>query len=138
MLRGLIKEAIQSREPGSPLWSPEPERKRTRKTEAFGPYDASKKFTNYPHDPDKDPPMQHVNFENAHHEAFLQALNPAIEELINTSHEIFEAEWGPEQHGAWNDIKAEFDSDVQSISENMREDLLSVVSEYLKKVNDLI
>lgn len=26
-LRGIIKEAIQTREPGSPLWSPEPEKK---------------------------------------------------------------------------------------------------------------
>lgn len=34
MLCGLIKEAIQTREPGSPLWSPE-KTKRTRKTEAF-------------------------------------------------------------------------------------------------------
>jgi hypothetical protein len=26
-LRGIIKEAIQTREPGSPLWSPEPEKR---------------------------------------------------------------------------------------------------------------
>lgn len=140
MLRGLIKEAIQTREPGSPLWSPE-KTKRTRKTEAFGAFDAKP----IPYNPNgrtrRAPvPMQDINFENTHKELFSQALNSVVEEFIETMRERFNSEYNPQgepdEDGTTEHMMGEFESEIHSISEEMREDLLNSISEWLNTAED--
>jgi hypothetical protein len=140
MLRGLIKEAIQSREPGSPLWTPE-KTKRTRKTEAFGafnaepvPYSPSSRTRRAPVE------MKDINFESAHKELFSQALNSVVEEFIETMRERFDSEYNPlgepDEDGTTEHMMGEFESELVYISEEMREDLLKSISEWLKTAED--
>lgn len=132
MLRGLIKEAIQSREPGSPLWSPE-KTKRTRKTEAFGPYNV--KGTNDQQErlpPRGKPrhPMMDDNFENARKELFSQALDSVVEEFSTTVHEYLHMEDASPE--ASDDLELE----LESVKEELREELLNVISSFLMKFAD--
>jgi hypothetical protein len=130
MLRSLIKEAIQSREPGSPLWPPE-KMKRSRKTEAFGPYSADPVPYN-PTGKGRRAPreMQDDNFENARRELFSQALDSVIEEFVETAHEYFHTESmsGPDE--------GEVESEIEYAKEGLREELLQVISKYLSEFTD--
>jgi hypothetical protein len=140
MLRGLIREAIQSREPGSPLWSPE-KTKRTTKTEAFGAFDAEPIPYN-PKGKGRRAPveMKDINFENTHKELFSQALNSVVEEFVETMRERFNSEYNPngepDEDGTTEYMMGEFESEIHFISEEMREDLLNSISKWLDTAED--
>jgi len=115
MLRQLVNEEVLN-----------VKRKGTLK-EAFGPYDATGEYD------DKEYGMQPWNFEESHRELFAQALEPVINEFMESLAEIVERASPPDANMSAQDIGSD---EYNSFGEDLKEDLLKVIAQHMKNASE--
>lgn len=121
-LRKLISEAIQSREPGSPLFTPPPvqSRKTRRIEEKFGSFDRSDK-TYFDGGPDAEPTIMPHNFEGASEETFRIFVDKIKEAFVESHMDIIKAGFSPESHDAFSD-------DIVKMAAELGEEIMELIA----------
>lgn len=103
-------------------------------SERFGAYDREDRVNIGPpdvNDPDDDVMMPH-HFENAAVERFSTALDPVIDEFVDSHFDVVTHGTSP---GADDDV---YHTELVNLGEELKEDLLTVIGEYSAKVRDMM
>ncbi len=98
-LRRLISEAIETRQPGSPLFTPP----KDKISERFGAWDRDMKTDSGNEDDDTNMGMMPHNFETAAKETFSIVLDKVAEAFVDTHMDMIEAGFSPESHDAYRE-----------------------------------
>lgn len=119
-LRGLISEAIQSREPGSPLFSLPGD----NISERFGAWD---KNMDGNENEEGEMVMGPHNFEAAAQETFSIFVDKIVEAFVDTHMEMIEAGMSPESHEGYRE-------DLMDQGLQLKKDLMKVIEQHSDEV----